>query len=182
MSLSKPAAFVILTALATLSAGLFGALHNQLSYSVGATYFHAFMFSEFGLTEALRNRFGAAWIGWQDCWWKGLLVGVPAFALGLVRIDRPARLLAAGIGAIGAVVLVSLFFAMGGLLIGMIGAGTPMIDDMAVPAEVTDRGSFLRAALMHDGARIGGLVGVLAALLTIWRAGDSDRRMRQAAV
>ncbi|MDU8912709.1 hypothetical protein [Aestuariicoccus sp. MJ-SS9] len=175
--MSKPAAFVMLLALAALCAGVFGALHNQLSYSVGASYFHDFKFAQFGIAEASQNRIGAAWVGWRASWWMGLLIGLPAFGLGLVMIGKPSHLVAAGIGAIGAVLFVTLLFAMGGLMLGMFGSGTSFAAAHDIPAGVTDRDSFLRAAFMHEGAYIGGLVGLLAALATMWRAGKVERRM-----
>lgn len=177
--MSKPAAFAFLLALAVLSAGLFGALHNQLSYSVGASYFHDFKFAQFGISEGAQNRLGAAFVGWQASWWMGLVVGLPAFGLGLVTIGKPAHLIAAGLGAIGAVLMIALLFAMGGLLFSMLGLGNALAADLSIPASVTDRAAFLRAAWMHEGAYLGGMVGLLAALFTIWRAGKAERQLRQ---
>ncbi len=171
--MSKPVVFLVLVALAILAAGLFGALHNQLSYSVGASYFHDLKFAQFGISETMQNRLGAASVGWQASWWMGLVVGTPAFALGLVAIRHPTRYLLAGMSAMAAVVCVVLLFAMGGLVLGMIAPG--FAHQLPLPDGVTDTESFLRAALMHEAAYYGGFAGILVALWAVWQGRRAER-------
>ncbi len=165
--MAKPLTFLVLLAIACLSAGLFGMVHNQLSYSVGASYFHEFKFAQFAIDGDLQNRLGAALVGWRASWWMGLLIGIPAFGLGLVLL-RPARLLPVGLAAIGITVTLALAGAMVGLTLGMIAPS--YAPTLPLPDGVTDPDSFLRAALMHEGAYLGGVLGCVAALVTTWRA------------
>ena len=174
--MSKPLACVILLVLAVLSAGLFGMLHNQLSYSVGAAYFHDFKFAQFGIAEDARTRWGAALVGWRASWWMGLAVGLPAFVLGLVWCRRPATYLAAGIGAIGLVVMLALVAAMGGLILGMVTDPQDWALRPATDLDATALRGFVRAALMHNAAYLGGLAGGFAAIWAMWRAGRAERR------
>ena len=166
--------FLILLALAVATAAIFGALHNQLSYSVGASYFNDLKFPQFGIGEGLRNRVGAALVGVLSSWWMGLAIGIPAFGLGLRLIRRGDAYLASGIAAIGAVIFVTLVCAMAGLVLGMLAPSVAA--DLPIPAGVGDAESYLRARLMHEGAYLGGLfIGLPVAIWTMWRGARADR-------
>ena len=67
-----------------VAAGLYGALHNQISYTVSPDYFHAFKFHQFGISSELRGRIGASIVGWYASWWMGLLIGIPVLSIGLL--------------------------------------------------------------------------------------------------
>jgi hypothetical protein len=171
--MSKPLAVGILALVAVIVAGAYGALHNQLSYSVGSSYFHDLKFAQFGIDPHLQNRLGASLVGWQASWWMGLIVGLPAFLLGAVILRRPQRLLAAGLGAIGAVIITVLLFSMGGLILGMM--APQYAASLPLPEGITDTESFLRAALMHEASYYGGFVGALVALISVWQSRKAEQ-------
>lgn len=166
--------FLALLALGVVTAGVFGALHNQLSYSVGASYFHDLKFPQFRIGEDLQNRLGAALVGWRASWWMGLVIGIPAFGLGLLTMKRRETFLSGGLSAIGAVLFVVLVGAMGGLILGLLAPS--VASELPIPDSVIDTESYLRAALMHDGAYLGGLAGLPVAMMTIWRSARADRK------
>src|SRR6516162_6190824 len=78
---------LVLFAAACLFAGVYGMLHNQISYTVAPEYFHDFKFRTFHIPEPLRNRLGAALVGWEASWWMGVLIGSPLLIVGLIRPD-----------------------------------------------------------------------------------------------
>ena len=43
--------FPLLLAAGCIISGLYGAFHNQISYTVSPDYFHAFKFDQFGIPE-----------------------------------------------------------------------------------------------------------------------------------
>ena len=57
----KFALFPLLLGAACVIAGLYGALHNQISYTVSPEYFHLHKFKQFEIPVALHGRIGAAW-------------------------------------------------------------------------------------------------------------------------
>lgn len=171
--MSKPLALVILAIVSMVVAGVYGALHNQLSYSVGSSYFHDFKFAQFGISEDMQNRMGASLVGWRASWWMGLVVGMPSFLLALVILRGPQRVLAAGFGAMGAVIITVLMFSMGGLILGMI--APQYAASLPLPDGITDTESFLRAALMHEASYYGGFVGALVALWSVWQWRKAER-------
>ncbi|MEJ6393684.1 hypothetical protein V8J82_10480 [Gymnodinialimonas sp. 2305UL16-5] len=171
--------FFFLLGLAALAAALFGALHNQLSYSVGPTYFTAFKFEQFGMPEDMPNRLAAAWVGVQASWWMGPLVGAPAFLYGLFAVPQNRTYLAAGLGAIFLVILLATFGALGGLLGGLAADSTGLLDEYLTFREGPTRSDFLRAGFMHDATYLAGALGLLAAFFPMRRGRTIDRLRSQ---
>ncbi|MDA7424004.1 hypothetical protein [Thalassococcus lentus] len=165
--MAKPVQFVLLLGLACLVSAVFGALHNQLSYSVGAGYFYEFKFPQFGVTEDLQNRLGAALVGVRASWWMGLMLGVPVFGLACVLLPS-SRVMPVGVAAIVIAMICTLIGAMIGLVLGLY--APQVADQLPLPSGISDEGSFLRAALMHEGAYFGAGFGLLAGLWVVWGA------------
>jgi hypothetical protein len=63
-------------AAACLLAGVYGAVHNQISYTVCPEYFTKFKFIQFRLSDALQSRQGASFFGAV----VGILVGMVTVA------------------------------------------------------------------------------------------------------
>lgn len=166
--------FFVLLALAALSAALFGALHNQLSYSVGPTYFTAFKFDQFGIAADTAPRWGAALVGMQASWWMGAIVGLPAFIYGLFAVPNARSYLAAGMGAIFLVILLATFGALAGLLGGLVADNTGILDARMTFPEGPTRQDLLRAGFMHDASYIAGALGLAAAFFPMRRARQID--------
>ncbi len=162
--------FPLLIAIACLVAGLYGALHNQISYTVALEYFHVLKFPQFGIPADLHNRLGAAVVGVAASWWMGLVIGVPVMALGL-RIQGNARYFRTGMRAIGLVIGISAICAITTLGLLTLIATPELAAQFNLPPSVTDRVAFLRAGAMHEGSYAGGLLGLLAALFYTYRVG-----------
>jgi uncharacterized membrane protein len=167
--------FFMLLGCAALVAAMFGALHNQLSYSVGPSYFTALKFPQFGIAEATAPRWGAAIVGVQASWWMGVMVALPALLIGLVIVPRVQSYVAAGLGAIGLVVVFSLFMALIGLVGGLAADRTGLLDTYLNFPDGPTRSDFLRAGFMHDASYLGGALGALLALWPMFRARSIDR-------
>lgn len=171
--------FFVLMVVAALAAAVFGALHNQLSYTVGPTYFTAFKFDQFGIGEALPHRFGAAIVGIKASWWMGPLIAIPAFIYGLIAVPNARSFMAAGLGAIFLVVLLATFGALTGLLGGLIADTTGVLDDMITFPDGPTRQDLLRAGFMHDASYFAGALGLLAAFIPMRHARRIDTALAQ---
>lgn len=158
--MAKVGAFCLLVGLAILAAGLFGALHNQISYSVGPAYFHDFKFIQFGIDPELPPRLGAAFVGVQASWWMGGILGVP-LALVALHIRSVRSYLSAGSLAIGLAMTAALVTALIGLVLAL--ALPELATQLPLPKSSDPQG-FYRAALMHEGAYLGGVLGFILAL------------------
>jgi len=172
---------ILLIATAAVVAGVFGMLHNQLSYSVGPSYFTDLKFGQFGITEGTPDRWGAAQVGWLAGWWMGAAVGLPAFLIGLFIVPTRQSYLAAGLGGIGLVFVLATFTAFAGLIGGLVADQTGLIDSYLAFPDGPTRSDFLRAGFMHDASYLGGALGALLAIWPMTRARKIDAlRARQA--
>ena len=165
---------ILLLAIAALFAAIFGALHNQLSYSVGPDYFHALKFPQFGIGAETAPRLGASLVGVQAAWWVGPLVALPALLYGLLTVPRTDTYLAAGIGAVGLVFVLATLAALVGLVGGIAADATGILDGILVFPEGVDRSDFLRAGFMHDAAYAAAGLGLLLAFWPMIRARRID--------
>lgn len=166
--------FFLLLILAAVAAALFGAAHNQLSYSVGPTYFTEFKFDQFQIAAALPERFGAALVGIRASWWMGPLIGLPAFLYGLFAVPQARTYFAAGLGAIFLVVFLTTFGALAGLIGGLVADSTGLLDPYLNFRDGPTRSDFLRAGFMHDASYLGGALGLIAAFFPMRRARAID--------
>jgi len=162
----KIALVPVLILSACLLAAAYGALHNQISYTVGPDYFHAFKFIQFNIAPALPYRMGAAIVGVQASWWMGMIIGLP-IALICARAPNARQMTAVFARAALLVMGLTLALGMATLLVppGALPGG--LID---FPPGVQDQPGFLRAALLHDVSYLAGVVGLVAGLGYAWRA------------
>lgn len=162
---SKLVLFLPLMLMSCLVAAVFGAAHNQVSYTLGAEYFTRFKFRQFGLgPPETPPRLAAAQIGVLASWWMGLVIGLPVLLLAL--IDNAARFVGHWRRAIAVTIGLSVLCALAGAVAAP-SVVTPELAARIVPAGVQDQTGFLRAAGMHEGSYLGGVLGLVAALVLI---------------
>jgi hypothetical protein len=158
--MEKVLVFPLLLMASCLVAGLYGALHNQISYTVAPEYFHAFKFHQFGIPPDFHNRLGAALVGWRASWWMGLVVGTPVLLVGLVVPGWKAYL-RRGLVAIAIVVSATLAVGLGALVHAQATLTEGNLPLYAYSAEVTDPVAFACAGTMHNYSYLGGFLGIL---------------------
>lgn len=169
-AVERYSALVWWTVIACLVAGVFGAIHNQVSYTVSPDYFHTFKFIQFQIAPPLHNRAGAALVGFLAAWWTGIIIGpVLTIVCGRVCDHRWPR---AVMGlAIAATVLVTATVGLVSLL-GAFLLVTPETDlsQLWIPRECGDSVAFTRAGIMHDGSYLGGAIGtIVGCVVVFWR-------------
>ncbi len=159
---------VLLVIACTLS-GIYGMVHNQVSYSVSSEYFTVFKFHQFRISPDLPPRVGAAIVGWEASWWMGLVIGLFLIPCGLLlRGDREFFL--GMLHVFGVVVLTTASFSLLGLLFGyLFVTGNPNDAYMYYGRPLTDPVAFMRAGTMHNCSYLGGVVGILTGAITIMR-------------
>ncbi len=164
-----------------LAAGLFGAIHNQMSYTIAPIYFQEFKFLQFDTNPGWPDRLAAAWVGWQAAWWMGLLLGPLAYLAALVApsMTEARRLF------LQAVLLVIVI----ALVAGLLGATIQWLaEDPANPPRlspywrISDPVAFSRAGAMHNASYAGAaLGGLIATVVTLIRALLLRRALRKGA-
>jgi hypothetical protein len=175
--LKKLMLFPPLLAFGCLVSGGYGALHNQISYTVSPDYFHGFKFRQFAIPEAQQNRLGASIVGWHASWWMGLLIGMPVLLVGLVMPDWKTYLsrclIAYGIVAATALMVGLLALAWASYAIMPANLPPSHVDPLTPSA----RAAFLRAGTMHNFSYIGGFLGILTG--TIYLLAERVRLSRR---
>lgn len=67
--------FLVLVVLSSVLAGLYGALHDQLTYSISPEFFTDYRFQIFNIDPAMDDRLGAAIVGFKNTWKVGAVLG-----------------------------------------------------------------------------------------------------------
>jgi hypothetical protein len=149
--------------LAIFAAGLFGAVHDQISYSVSSEYYTRFKFQQFGLLNpGIPERIRAAEVGFLASWWMGVPLGALAGAAGFFHrtVAEMRRALLLSLPVVFSFVLL---FALGGLAYGVF--QTTDFDlgtyrGWYIPARLQHPRAFLCVAYMHNSAYLGGILAI----------------------
>lgn len=155
--------FVALIVLSTLIAGVYGALHDQVTYTICPEYFTVFKFKQFQFQDwgMQSPRLTTALIGFLATWWVGFGIGIFQALVGLTH--RTA-------GAMFRIVFRAVLITLGtALLFGIIGGlyGWATLDDSVscFPFEIADCISFRIVGTIHNfgyaGGEIGGVLGLV---------------------
>ncbi len=159
----KLGAFATYLLLAILAAGLFGALHDQISYTVSNEYFTKFKFVQFAwLGTNVPERVRVAEIGFLASWWMGIPLGLLTGLAGFLHADvgQMKRALWRSLAVIAATTLT---FALGGLSYGLAVTGNLDLADYPlrfIPPDLEQPRRFIAAGTMHNFAYLGGAASI----------------------
>jgi hypothetical protein len=164
--MNKLLVFLLLVVLAIMLSGLYGMVHNQISYTVSPEYFTKFKFRQFGLVETpWPDRVRASVIGLLASWWMGIPIGFILGACGFVHAGA-GRMFAVTLESFGLVVGFTLLFGLAGLLYGWLQTRSIDLADYhgwLIPDNVVDLRRFLCAGYMHNASYLGGTLGIFLA-------------------
>lgn len=159
----KFAVFAAFLVLAVVTAGTFGAIHDQISYTVSPEYFTKFKFFQFHLLDPeVPERLRVALVGVIASWWMGIPLGLLAGAAGFLQ-PTAAGMLRALLLSLAVIVGFTLLFALGGLVYGYTRTTHLNLHDYAgwfIPPRLVHPRNFICAGYMHNSAYLGGLLAV----------------------
>ena len=159
-------------ALGGVLAGLYGVLHDQITYSISPEYFTNLKFDQFHWADlGLPQRIFVGEIGFLATWWVGFFA-----AWFLARITVPALPpeVAFRYALRGFAIVFAFGFAGGvvGYVLGLIrltNSDYSSWDDFRLCYDLTDVPSFVRVAYIHNAGYLGGLIGAIIAILYVRR-------------
>lgn len=161
-----------MAALGALAAGLFGILHDQITFTISPEYFTRMKFGQFAGTDlGLPPRLRVALIGFLGSWWLGLIGGWFLARIAQARFRSPGRRITHAAAAILGMA------ALGGGAGGWLGPG--WLENRSGWSEalqamgVTDAAAFRQVAGVHLGTYLGALAG-LAGWLIKWSVAGKD--------
>ena len=159
----------VLMGAACLLAGIYGAVHNQISYSVAPGYFHEFKFVQFRIPLEAQNRLGAGAVGIAASWWMGLVIGVPIYLVAIFA-KYPRQTAQIFLKAALLVVAVTLAAGLAALIYGFATITLESLPTWMTGRRVSDPVAFARAGMMHNNSYLGGVIGLVAASVFAVRA------------
>ncbi|WP_100612593.1 hypothetical protein [Confluentibacter lentus] len=156
---------ILLIIISIILASIYGIFHNQISYSISTEYFTKFKFEQFGFVEYGLDtpRMTAGLIGIWATWWFGLLIGL---INGIVGLFQPTSKIMwkSSFGATIRTLLIAIGFGILGILVGKFIISN-LNANWNLPADLTDRESFLTAGTMHNFSYLGGIIGLIYGII-----------------
>ena len=161
---------ILIAVVGGIVAGIYGIVHDQVTYSISPEYFTKLKFNQFHYADfGLGDRFFAATIGFLATWWVGFIA---AWFLARRLIPHQPRVQALRQIRSGFVCVVAF-----GLAFGIAGYGYgqwrgPDADYSAWKwtlreLKISNAWQFVRVAYIHNAGYLGGLLGLVVALVTI---------------
>lgn len=164
---------LLVTVVGALVGGIYGILHDQVTYTIGKEYFTRIKFDQF---HYARPPFGSprlfvGIIGFLATWWVGALT---AWVLARVSLSREGRIAPPREIAVSfcIVFLTALLAAICGWAWGLHRQSTGYADGWIHLMElrgVQDRESFMTVAYIHNSSYLGGVVGMIFGLFYLAR-------------
>ncbi len=177
--MNKLVALILILIISPILGGIYGAIHDQISYSISEEYYTKFKFIQFGFenwglghnigTEktpeiTLENpRFGAAIVGTLATWWIGLIIGVFLGFIGLIHRNGK-EMFNVTTKAIALTTVIALMTGFIGLLYGKIFL-VENSPNWFLPNNLVERGKFIMVGSMHNFSYLGGLIGLVFGIL-----------------
>lgn len=166
----KIAVFLSLLLLTPLITGLYGVLHDQVTYTIAPEYFTKFKFYQFHIEEFIgkQERIGAAIVGFEATWWMGvpiaLLLGMMAFVY-----PRASAMWANSLHALLLCTVVTILIPCIGvpLWYALVGAPQNIPLPAFVPEHISlvDKAAYALVGTIHNFSYLGGLIGLAVAML-----------------
>lgn len=171
-----PATFAV-ALIGAIVASIYGILHDQVTYTISPEYFTKMKYQQFHYADfGLGDRFFVAIIGVLATWWVGLII-----AWLLARRFIPGQPRAVAFRQIRLGFLCVFGF---GISLALLGYGYgqwrgPEADYTAWHwaannLQITDLPAFVQVAYIHNASYLGGVVGLIAALVFIRPVREAD--------
>ena len=159
-----------------LLAGLYGVLHDQVTYSISPEYFIRLKFSQFHYADfGLPPRAFVAEIGFLATWWVGFLA---AWFIARIAVPGFPRAAAFRYSMRGFLIIYAFAFAA-----AILGYGLSLLhgpdysgwEDLAATLGILDVPSFVRVAYIHNASYLGAVAGLIAAIIYLRRLKNTQQ-------
>lgn len=164
--LQKIGIYFLMLVFAAVVAGIYGMLHDQISYTFSEEYFTQFKFKQFGIPWAYENpRLGAAYVGALATWWMGIIVFIFLGLFGFM-LHSPRQMVLSLSKSFLIVIGVTLLTGFAGLALGYYKVNEETVSQYMqwVRPGVTNPIQFVRVGFMHNASYLGGLTGLLSGI------------------
>ncbi|GAB3589271.1 hypothetical protein [Hymenobacter daeguensis] len=171
--MKKILTLALIVIIAAITGGIYGAIHDQLTYTISPEYYTKFKFIQFELADAgpeanLSNpRLWVAVVGVLATWWMGVLIG---FVLGLVGLAHSNWKVMFRVTLRAFVITMGVAFVIGifGLIYGRLFLANNPIESFSnwfIPDNIIDFKNFVTVGSMHNFSYAGGIIGLVAGIV-----------------
>ena len=156
--------------LGAVVAGCYGALHDQVSYSISPEYFTKFKLRQFSYVDfGWPPRVFAAEVGFMAAWWVGMAAGWFVARAGLAELPPPLR--RRGTLCSFAILLIATpLGGVAGALIGLVISQSLDAQNLRLMQRwlgLEDIRAFIVVGYLHAGTYLGASVGLITAIIFV---------------
>ena len=175
--------FLFIILITPLICGLFGILHDQVTYSIAPEYFTKFKFIQFRLVDEnmqmhMSNRAGAVIVGFMATWWVGIPIGI-TYAAFLMTFKEKLNLYRFYWKAIGITLNVTILFSLIGYIQGIVEVKNHHIPNWYFPEGLINIDRFIIVGNIHNLSYMGGTVGLMAGTLFLAIKKSKEKKIRR---
>ncbi|RYD57317.1 MAG: hypothetical protein EOP56_08380 [Sphingobacteriales bacterium] len=167
--MKKITALVLIVIVASLIGGAYGILHDQLTYTISPEYYTKFKFYQFRLAgngkEAIfpHPRLQVSAVGLMATWWMGASIGLILGIVGLLH-QNGRQMFLVTVRAFIIAVVVTFLTGLVGLAYGKLVLESHKVN-WWLPDNLIDKDSFIAVGSMHNFSYLGGIFGLIAAII-----------------
>ena len=151
------AIFVFLILSAILLAGIYGALFDQITYSVSNEFFTKMRFTQHRVEGDVNNRWEVAKIGFENTWKVGLMLGT-FLSLGGLLHSSNRKMLTVTMQSIAIAMLTGFLFGIIALLFAH------PTTEIASEMNIENKEAFNKVLSMNNYSYVGGIIGMFLGL------------------
>lgn len=166
---NKFSIFILILILSPLIGGIYGIIHDQLTYTISPEYYTKFKFYQFGFAvsgdEFIPDspRLFVSGVGFLATWWVGLIIGIILGLVGFIHKDGK-TMMNITIKAILLTIMIALIVGVTGLLYGKFHLAETGVR-WNLRENLIDKENFIAVGSMHNFSYLGGLIGMIISII-----------------
>ncbi len=171
--LSHLPVYLLAGAIGAAIAGLYGIVHDQVTYSISEEYFTKLKYGQFRISEVeqANPRVAAAKIGFLATWWVGMIAGWMCARFSVLPDGRILPLKTV-IRQFILIFVVAILFGIGGWLWGLSQQGggyAKRWTDWMNALGIENQDAFMTVGSIHNAGYAGALTGLIVAIFLLHR-------------
>jgi hypothetical protein len=155
--------FILIILTSILIAGVYGIVHDQITYSISAEYYTLFKFEQFGINEwgisDVRTKAGI--IGFLATWWVGLFLGIIYAIISLFLTSK--KVLKVSVKSIFLNIGVAIVFGITGFIYGALFLKAENLN-WYIPEQTKNVQDFVNVGSIHNFGYLGGVIGLIVGI------------------
>ena len=155
--------FILIILISVLIAGIYGIVHDQITYSISAEYYTLFKFEQFGINEwgisDVRTKAGI--IGFLATWWVGLFLGIIYAIISLFL--NSTKVLKVSVKSIFLNIGVAIVFGITGFIYGNLFLKAENLN-WYIPEQTKNVQDFVNVGSIHNFGYLGGVIGLIVGI------------------